>query len=425
MVEQALLGRHLLLATVRIVGVDLGQDLDHVAARLRKMRDHVDDLASSVGQAFADDRRELADEVARQRIAHLHRWRQRRVPLRQDIRQVLPGMRMAGEIQRHVLPLSEHGDDAGGVDGLGLGRQTGGFELVPGDDQRQNLRPGVVAVQQIALSGLADQFAEDGARRRHGLDHEVPLGGIRQRHVETRLQPLDAVERQTAAVTQQGEQARTTGVVLRRAGALGQRRGEGRIAQPAAQMLPLVDRGPHRRLSDDLDDGLGRRVIDLAGEALRTGVAGFQIGNGHFDDRGVAILRGAVAAVALLRLGFAGGLHGSPATPLPPLMPAEPMPDSSAAAGFSSEWAVGKQLVFALGRRAKQPLAKARQRRLRVLQGLHDEDKGGEHLAEQLVLRRRERWLASASSSSSFACVAWTCSGGFVTRPATAAGESP
>jgi hypothetical protein len=120
---------------------------------------------------------------------------------------------------------------------LASGVQTGGFELIPGDDQRQDLRPGVVAVQQIALSGLADQFAEDGARRRHGLDHEVPLGGIRQWHVETRLQPFDAVERQAAAVTQQGEQARTTGVILRRADALGQRRGEGRVAHPAAQLL--------------------------------------------------------------------------------------------------------------------------------------------------------------------------------------------
>lgn len=48
---------------------------------------------------------------------------------------------------------------------------------------------------------------------------------------------------------------------------------------------------------------------------------------------------------------------------------------------------------FALGRRAEQQLAKARQRCPRFLQSLHDEDKSGKHLAEQLVLRRRERWL--------------------------------
>ena len=47
---------------------------------------------------------------------------------------------------------------------------------------------------------------------------------------------------------------------------------------------------------------------------------------------------------------------------------------------------------FALGRRAEQQLAKARQRCPRFLQSLHDEDKSGKHLAEQLVLRRRERW---------------------------------
>jgi hypothetical protein len=198
-----------------------------------------------------------------------------------------------------------------------------------------------------ALSGLADQFAEDGARRRHGLDHEVPLGGIRQRHVETRLQPFDAVERQAAAITQQGEQARTTGVIFRRADALGQRRGEGRVAQTAAQLLQLVDRGAHRRLSDDLDDDPGRRVIDLAWS--RPGRDRRPSGRKrlHFDDRGVAILRGAVAAVAFLRRWLRRGDSRWTATPLPPGPRRQP-PDASIAADGSSDWAAGGRILCLL-----------------------------------------------------------------------------
>ena len=51
-VEQPLLGRHLLLSAVRIMGVDLGQNLDHVAAGLGEVLCHVNYLAPTVGEAF-------------------------------------------------------------------------------------------------------------------------------------------------------------------------------------------------------------------------------------------------------------------------------------------------------------------------------------------------------------------------------------
>jgi hypothetical protein len=70
-------------------------------------------------------------------------------------------------------------------------------------------------------------------------------------------------------IPQQGDHARAARVVLGQRGhRRGQRGGEDRVAQPAAQALHLVDRGPQRRLAHHLDQGLGRRVVDTALVAL-------------------------------------------------------------------------------------------------------------------------------------------------------------
>ena len=52
-VREALLGRHLLGAAMRVLGVDPGQHLDHVAAFLGEMLEHIDKLASAVREAIA------------------------------------------------------------------------------------------------------------------------------------------------------------------------------------------------------------------------------------------------------------------------------------------------------------------------------------------------------------------------------------
>jgi hypothetical protein len=53
MVREALLGRELLGAAVRVLGVDSGQHLDHVAAFLGEMLEHIDKLAATVREAIA------------------------------------------------------------------------------------------------------------------------------------------------------------------------------------------------------------------------------------------------------------------------------------------------------------------------------------------------------------------------------------
>ena len=51
MVAQTFIGGYFLVAAVRIVGVDHGQDIDHVVAFLGEMLHHINEAASAVGQA--------------------------------------------------------------------------------------------------------------------------------------------------------------------------------------------------------------------------------------------------------------------------------------------------------------------------------------------------------------------------------------
>ena len=112
---------------------------------------------------------------------------------------------MAGEEQHHVdfaLRRAHDGDDARGVDRLALRLDAGRLGLGALLDEAQDARRGVVVVQQFGLRGLADQLLIDAARRGDRVDHDVPLRGVGQRHVQVVLQAFEAEEGHPAAVAQ-------------------------------------------------------------------------------------------------------------------------------------------------------------------------------------------------------------------------------
>ena len=165
-------------------------------------------------QTFGNNRHEGGDEVARQRVAHLDRRGQLAGALRQEVGQVQPGVLVAGEVQRHLAPLRQDGDQGRGVDRLGLGGLPGGLEPGTFGPEREDLRRGVVEMNERGLCGLAEQLVADRARGRHGIGDDLPLRGIGQRHVQAGLQTFEAVQRHAVAVTQEGEHAGATVVVF-------------------------------------------------------------------------------------------------------------------------------------------------------------------------------------------------------------------
>ncbi len=171
MERQALLGRTAVLAALRVVLVDLGQGLHDVTGGLGELLGHIDELASSVGQAVRQDGGELAGDVGRQRVAHLHGRLQFLGPVGQNPLHVLARVGVTGEEQHHLALLVgfvlQHGHDARGVDRLGHGLDATGLGLGAFLHQAEHLHRRVVAVQQRCLRGLADQLLEhargDGA----------------------------------------------------------------------------------------------------------------------------------------------------------------------------------------------------------------------------------------------------------------------
>src|SRR5437899_1106822 len=98
--------------------IDLAEGLQHVLARLRKVRRNFDKASACVSETVADDNFQLLGQlgqVPRQRITHLD-WRLHRSgSFHQDIAKIFSGVLSPGEEQRDLAALT-CGDNAAGED---------------------------------------------------------------------------------------------------------------------------------------------------------------------------------------------------------------------------------------------------------------------------------------------------------------------
>ena len=272
-----------------------------MAAFAGKTRGHGDELTSSMAQAEPKDRVGLRTHVARQRIAHLDRWREVRRALAQHRGEILAGVLPAGKIQRHrvVRHLGQH---VRGERPLALGLHQ--CQLVGRGTARppqiEDPHGRVVMMQQGSVGRLRDQLGKNRLGQLAQRRQQLPLGRFRQRHPQTLLQPGQPVMRQPGAVTQHRERHRHARSVFFLTGRRRRGRGEHRAAGVAAQPRQLVTGGRNRRRAlEAQEDRLGLLRAHGAFGAERTTAARLQGGMRDLDPAGAGIVPGLEAAVAL------------------------------------------------------------------------------------------------------------------------------
>jgi len=80
--------------------------------------------------------------------------------------------------------------------------------------QGQDLRPGVIIVEDLALGGLPGQLVEGRFELVAAVRHDPPLGCGWQGDAQTPLQPFEAIERQSGPVLEQGNHTGRFRVIL-------------------------------------------------------------------------------------------------------------------------------------------------------------------------------------------------------------------
>ena len=108
---QASLRREPVLATPRVVRIELGQHLNGVARGLGEVLQQLAHAPAAMGQAVAHDAGGFARDVAGQRVAHLHRWGQLADSMGQNTFHVLAGVGLTSEEQHHLVQIRD-GHDA-------------------------------------------------------------------------------------------------------------------------------------------------------------------------------------------------------------------------------------------------------------------------------------------------------------------------
>ncbi len=207
-------------------------------------------------------------------------------------------------------------------------------------------------MEHLALRRVADQLVHHGLYPRGGLLDDVPLGGGRERNLQARLEPVQAMEGQAAAVLQQRDHARRRRVVLRRADAVGHRGREDLPTQIAPQLLQLVHRGRDRRLPDEPHQHPRGARIELALGTAGAAIPGLEgrVGDGH--PAGARIRAGPMPAMAVALARRLGAIVPVGVRPARPAVEADALQD----------------LPRLLGRRAEEELPQPGDRRRVVLQ---------------------------------------------------------
>ena len=128
---------------------------------------------------------------------------------------------------------------------------------------------------------------------------DLPLRRLRHGYRHSRLKPVKTIERHPAAIVENRQDDGATRVVLRRGHANRQRCADAVVAQAATQAAAIKNGGRQRRVAHDLDEDFWGRVVDLAVDAFRAGVAGLQAGYGDINHLRPLVGGGAIAAMAL------------------------------------------------------------------------------------------------------------------------------
>jgi hypothetical protein len=156
----------------------------------------------------------------------------------------------------------------------------------------------VVVVHEFALCGLPSQFGQRRLQPRGGVGHDLPLGRGRQRNLQVRLEPLEAVERHAAAILQEGDHRAGGRIVLLRAHARGRIGREELAAEVTAQFLQGVDRCGDRRLTHEPDEHARVPLAIHGARARRTPIPVVQLRVGDGDLPGAGVGRRSVPAMA-------------------------------------------------------------------------------------------------------------------------------
>ena len=146
-----------------------------------------------MGQTVRENRGELRADVARERVAHLDRWREGLVPLAQQRGQFFPGVLPAVGKQRHRR-VRQLGQVIRAEDGRALGVDLLGGVAVR-FPQVQNAHGGVVIVNQGGVGGQGDQRFEDVWNHRGHPRDQLPLGRLGQGLPRLHLEPGQPVVR--------------------------------------------------------------------------------------------------------------------------------------------------------------------------------------------------------------------------------------
>jgi len=232
---------------------------------LREVAQKLHELAAAVGQTVGQHdlgpRAQLRGRP-RRAVTHQHRRRQLGGSSSQDLQDVLAGM---------VRPGEEEGDGVA----LGIGRDhTGGEHTRAGVSLRaghlQHLHAGIVAMKDISLGALPDEFLLGRLEQLGPVFHQLPLGGRRQGDPVTLLDGLKPIEGDPVAVLGGRNRADRGLVILVRADPWRCGRCEDLAAEVAAQALELIHGGADRGTADEADQRTGILLeVDLPLGAVR------------------------------------------------------------------------------------------------------------------------------------------------------------
>jgi hypothetical protein len=116
---QSLIGCHVLRIGHLIVFIYLCQGFDHIAALFGEVERHLNKLATAIGKAVCQYPFERFRGISRKCITHLDKRAAIRLPLLQQIGQILTGMFSTGIKQCDFL-IVERRDDTGGKNSFNL-----------------------------------------------------------------------------------------------------------------------------------------------------------------------------------------------------------------------------------------------------------------------------------------------------------------
>ena len=302
----------LLLLGLGVDTVDVPQALDDETALLGKVVHHIHKHPPAVQDAVTENRFELLGTVAREAVAHLERLVQAGGSAPQELVEILAGVFVAGEEERHRVG-TDLGHNAGGEDAgpvLALGRR-GSLGQLPA----QALHPhgGVIVMEQSALRPDADQGVIDPCRRRRGALDEFPLGGGGQGDSKMRLPLVHPIHGLACAIAHDRQHGADAGIILAGPG-LGRSgsREEG-AAQGAAQALQFVDGRLEEWLRHDANQaGGGFEQVEFGPQTLGAELADLECEVGYLDLQSPRVILGPIAAMTFtLGFGLAGGFLGS------------------------------------------------------------------------------------------------------------------